>query len=396
MESAIDPELMRQLGELASLMQDMFPTGDLDAEYPFMGDEPLTLQRAMEVIGDLRELDELEEQIQEVMRRGNIQDLDPNRIEEHLGGEARRQLEELQRIVQQLEEAGYLRDDGDRLGLTPRGIRKLGYQALHQVFSELKKDRLGRHVMRRRGEGGEVTGETKGFEFGDPFDIDLHRTLFNAVQRGGPEIPVRLSPEDLEVRRTEHLTQAATVLLLDLSRSMGMFGNFAAAKRVALALYQLVHSRFPRDYFGIVGFSDYAVEVKGEDVAELTWNAWVSGTNMHHALMIARRLLSRQKAATRQVLMVTDGEPTAHLQDGRSYFSYPPSYDTVSETLKEVKRCTQEGVTINVFMLEASHHLMDFVDRLTRINRGRAFYTTSGQLGRYVMVDYLKGRTRRV
>ena len=250
--------------------------------------------------------------------------------------------------------------------------------------------------MYYRGEGGETTGETKRYEFGDPFDIDLHRTLFNAVVRGGPSVPVRLDADDLEINRTELLSQAATVMLLDQSRSMGMFGSFASAKKVALALYWLIHSQFPRDYFTVVGFSDYAMEIEGEDLAELTWNAWVSGTNMHHALMLSRRLLAKRKVGSKQILMITDGEPTAHLEGARAYFSYPPSYRTIEETLKEVKRCTQESITINTFMLEADHQLMNFVDKMTRINRGRAFYTTPDHLGRYVMVDYLRSRRKRV
>ena len=396
MESAIDSELMEEMGELAAQMYDMFPVDDLAREYPFMGDESLTLDQAMELMGQLQDLDELERQLQQVTRGGDIEDIDLDKVEQHLGEEARRQLERLQRIVQQLEEAGYLRRRGDRLELTPRGIRKLAERAMREVFSELKKDRIGRHEVYYRGDGGEPTGETKVYEFGDPFDIDLHRTLFNGVLREGPSVPVRIIPDDLEINRTEHLSQAATVLLLDQSRSMGMFGSFTAAKKVALALYWLIHSQFPRDNFSVIGFSDYAMKIAGEDLPEVMWNAYVSGTNMHHALMLSRRLLSKQKVASKQILMITDGEPTAHLEGGRAYFSYPPSYRTIEETLREVKRCTQEGITINTFMLESSYYLLDFVDRMTRINRGRAFYTTPGQLGRYVMVDYLRGRRRRV
>ena len=396
MESAIDDEMMEVLAELGGQMHEMFPFDDLAREYPFMGDESLTLDQAMELMGQLQDMDELERQVQQVMRSGHIEDIDPGNVEQVLGEEARRRLEELQRIVQQLEEAGYLKRQGDRLELTPRGIRKLGQHALKEVFSELKKDRVGSHEVYLRGDGGEPTGETKQYEFGDPFDIDLHRTMFNTVLREGPSVPLRMSPEDLEINRTEHLTQAATVLLLDQSRSMGMFGSFTAAKKVALALYWLIHNQYPRDYFRVIGFSDYAMEIAGEDIPEVTWNSWVSGTNMHHAFMLSRKLLSKQKVSTKQILMITDGEPTAHLEDGRAYFSYPPSYRTIEETLKEVKRCTQDGITINTFMLEANYYLMDFVDRMTRINRGRAFYSTPGQLGRYVMVDHLRGRRKRV
>ena len=396
MASSISPEMMEEMAELAGTMYDMFPFDDMAQEYPFMGQEDLTLDQAMDLMGELQDMDALEQQIQQVMRNGNIEDIDLDKVEQHMGEEARRQLEQLQKVIQQLEEAGYLKRKGDRLELTPRGMRKLAQKALKEVFSELNKDRMGRHEVYYRGDGGERTGETKTYEFGDPLDLDLHRTLFNAVLREGPNVPIRLSPQDLEINRTEHLTQTATVLLLDQSRSMGMFGSFASAKKVALALYWLIHSQYPRDYFSIVGFSDYGMEIKNEDLAELTWNAWVSGTNMQHALMLARNMLSKQKVATKQILMITDGEPTAHLEEGRAYFSYPPSWRTIEETLKEVKRCTHAGITINTFMLEANYYLMDFVDKMTRINRGRAFYTNPNQLGKYVMVDYLRGRRKRI
>ena len=396
MAEAVDAEMMDAMGELAARMYADFPFEDMAQEYPFMGDESLTLDQAMELMGQLQDMDDLERQVQQVMRGGNIEDIDLDQVEQYMGEEARRQLEQLQRVIQQLEEAGYLKRKGDRLELTPRGIRRLAQHALKEVFSQLEKDRAGRHEVYHRGDGGEPTGETKAYEFGDPFDLDLHRTLFNAALREGPKVPIRLTPDDLEINRTEHLSQAATVLLLDQSRSMGMFGSFSAAKKVAMALYWLIHTQYPRDSFHVIGFSDYGMELKGDDLPQISWNAWVSGTNMQHALMLSRKLLSREKVGTKQILMITDGEPTAHLENGRAYFSYPPSSRTIEETLKEVKRCTQEGITINTFMLEANYYLMDFVDRMTRINRGRAFYTTPGQLGRYVMVDYLRSRRKRV
>ena len=396
LESAMDAGLMRELAELAGQMYSMFPSDDMARDYPFMGDESLTLDQAMELMGQLQDMDELERQMQEVMRRGGIDSIDPGKVEEVLGEDARRQLEQLQHIAQQLEEAGYLRREGDGLELTPMAIRRLAQRSLKEVFSELKKDRTGRYDVYRRGDGGEPTGETKTYEFGDPFDIDLHRSLFNSVLREGPRVPLLMSPEDLEVRRTEHLTQAATVLLLDQSRSMGMFGNFVAAKKVALALYWLIKSQSPRDYFTVIGFSDYAMEIEGKHLAETTWNDWVSGTNMHHAFMLSRKLLSKQKVANKQILMITDGEPTVHLEGGQAYFSYPPTYRTLDETLKEVRRCTQAGITINTFMLATNRYLVSFIDHVTRINRGRAFYTTPGQLGRYVMVDYLSSRRKMI
>ncbi len=395
LDAALDPELRGEMDELMARLQAMFPFDTEGQEYPFMGDEPVTLQEAMEAMSELQGIDDLEQRIKDVIRRGDVQDLDPDLVEQHLGEDARRQLEELQRVVQQLEEAGYLRRKGDRLELTARAIRKLAQQALRQVFSDLRKERIGSHPVYVRGEGGESTGETKKFEFGDGTDIDLHKTVFNGVLRQGPSVPVRLTADDLEVRQSEHLSRAATVLLLDQSRSMGMYGNFIAAKRVALALYWLIRSQYKGDFLGMVGFSDYAMEISTENLGDLTWNAWVSGTNMHHALMLSRKMLAREKAATKNILMITDGEPTAHLEGGHAYFSYPPSYSTINLTLDEVRRCTKEGITINTFMLEASYLLVDFINHVTRINRGRAFYSTPGQLGKYVVVDYLKSRRGR-
>ena len=344
----------------------------------------------------LQELDDLEEQVKAVARSDELDDLDADRIAAQLGEDARGLMDRLEELARELEEAGLIQRKGERLELTPRGIRKLGQLALKEVFSSLNRDRIGHHELRETGAGGDHTGETRPLAPVDPFDIDLGRTVFNAAIRDGPRVPVRLSIDDMEVHRTEHMTQAATVLLIDQSRSMGMFGNFAAAKKVALALYWLIRTQYPRDEFYVIGFSDYAVEIKGDELPELTWNEAGPGTNMYHAFMMSRKLLAKRKAPTRQILMITDGEPTAHLEGEYAYFNYPPSYYTVVETLREVRRCTRAGITINTFMLASTPYLMDFVDKMTEINRGRAFFSTPTQLGRYVMVDYLNGRRQRV
>ena len=396
LQSSMPSEMMQDMAELASTMYEMFPFDDMASEYPFMGDESVTLDQAMQLMEQLQDMDRLDDQLESVMRQGGVENVDPDKVEELMGEDARRELEQLQKLIQQLEEAGYLRRKGDRLELTARGMRKLAQSALREVFSEMKKERMGRHEVFTRGDGGEYTGETRQYQFGDPFDIDMHRTLFNSVLRNGPSVPLRLTPEDLEIHHTEHLTQTATVLLLDQSKSMGMFGYWGPAKKVALALYWLIHSQFPRDYFYLVGFSDYAMQFKEEELPEITWNYWNSGTNMQHGLMLARKLLSRQKVANKHIIMVTDGEPTSHLENGHAYFSYPPSYQTIDETLKEVKRCTQDGITINTFMLEANYYLMDFIDQVTKVNKGRAFYTSPNQLGQYVMVDYMRARKKRI
>ena len=395
LSSVLDPETQRELARLASLMEQLMPMEELRRQYPFLGDETLTLDQAMQLMGDLQQMDELEKALQIAIRSGNLDEVDPDKLAELLGEEARRTWEQLQRLIEMLKEAGYIKD-GDKPELTPRAIRRIGQKALKEVFANLKKDRLGSHELANRGIGGDTLADTKPYEFGDPFQLDLHATVKNAIVRAGPDVPVRLTPEDFEIYRNEHVTRAATVVLLDQSRSMGLFGNFQAAKKVAVALFALIHSQYPGDSLYVIGFSDYAHEIKEEELPKLSWNAWVSGTNMHHALMLARRLLSKEKGGTRQILLITDGEPTAHLEGDQSYFSYPPSYKTIMETLHEARRCTQEDIRINTFMLENSYQLMDFVDKMTRINRGRAFYSTPDKLGEYVLVDYVTNRKKRV
>ena len=396
MDSMMDDETARELSKLASLMSQFLPPDDLGQRYPFMGDDPLDLQQAMQLMGELQDMDKLEKQLQDVARRGNLDDLDLDEIERLLGEEARRNLEQLKDMARMLEEAGFIRHNGDRMELTPRGIRKIGQKALKEVFANLKKDRIASHELYEAGLQGDISGATRQHQFGDPFDISLQKTLSNAIVRNGPGTPVKILPSDFELVEREEATQAATCVLLDQSRSMGHWGSWSSAKKVALALIALVRNKFPRDSIYLIGFSDYGRRIKEEDLPETSWNAWVSGTNMQHALMMSRKLLNNHKGATRQVIMITDGEPTAHMEGDYAAFSYPPSFRTMQETLKEVRRCTQEGVTINTFMLESNPYLLDFVDKLTRINRGRAFYTSPYQLGEYVLVDYINNRRKRV
>ena len=392
---ALDPETRREMAQFASLMEQLMPMDELRRQYPFLGDDSLTMEQAMQMMRDLQQLDQLEAALQEAIRTGDLSDVDPDKLAELLGDDARRVWDELDNLRKLLEEAGYITGDG-KTELTARGIRRIGQKALKEVFAHLKKDRIGGHRMDTRGANGDLLGETKTYEFGDPFQVDLQTTVKNAVLRGGPQVPVRLSPQDFEVHRTEHMTKAATIVLLDQSRSMGLFNNWQAAKKVTVALMALIRSQFPRDTLRIVGFSDYAREIKEEDLAATSWNAWVSGTNLHHALLLSRKLLSKEKGGTRQILVITDGEPTAHLEGDRSYFSYPPSYRTEQETLREVRRCTQEDILINTFMLENNYQLVNFVDRMTRINRGRAFYTSAANLSEFVLVDYLTNRRKHV
>jgi len=392
-----DPELRQELGELAYNLEQLMPMGDMRQRYSFRGDEPVSLQEAMKLMDDLQQLDRLERQLREADDSSDLDGVNVDELRRLLGEEAAQAFEQLQQMRKLLEEAGYIQKNGDKWELTPRAIRKIGQKALRDIFTQLKKDRIGRHETDHRGTGGDRTDDSKPYEFGDPFLLDLKGTVMNAVERQGAGSPVRLQPVDFEVYRTELNTESSTVLMIDLSRSMILRGCFRAAKRVAMALNSLIKSQFPRDNLYIIGFAYLAHRVQPEDLPTLTCDSWQYGTNMQHAFMLARDVLARHKGSNRQIIMITDGEPTAHFEGGRPEFSYPPTWRTYQQTLKEVQRCTRERITINTFMLERSHALVSFVDQITKINNGRAFFSTPDKLGEYILVDFVnqKRRTKR-
>ena len=380
---------MRQLGMHLSEMID-----DMAQRYPFRGDEQVGLDEAMRLMEEMQKLDALEQELRATRSLEDLAKLSPGDVAKIAGEEAARDLERLQEIAKRLKDAGYLEGEDDDLKLTARAIRKIADKSLRDIFSRLKRDRFGGHQMDRRGAGGDQTDESKAYEFGDPFLLDLKETVMRAVGRRGPGTPVRLVPDDFTVIRTEQRTQAATVVMLDMSRSMLNNGYFLPAKKVALALSALIRSQFPRDALYIVGFSLYAREFTTQQLPTLSWSEWNMGTNMHAGFMLSRKLLARHAGGNRQILMVTDGEPTAHLEGEVADFSYPPTRRTVEETLKEVQRCTRERITINTFMLERSPWLTSFVEQMARINRGRAFFATPDRLGEYLVVDYVSARRR--
>ena len=386
-----DMDLQWQLDQLSSNLAAAFPQMGWDAQYDFGGQDPLGMAQAMQAIGELGELDQLQRMLQQASSPAALAEVDIDRVRHLLGDDAARSLERLAELTEMLRQAGLIEQREGRLELTPRGLRAIGQNAVRDLFQHVDRDLLGQHSRRQAGLGMERTDESKPYEFGDPFQLDLHRTVRNAVARQGPGVPVRLSPDDFEIERTEHLARAATVVMLDLSLSMPMRDNFLPAKKVAMALHSLISTQFPRDYLGIVGFSETARVLSASQLPEVSWD-FVYGTNMQHGLALARRLLDRQHG-TKQILMITDGEPTAHISpDGDVIFHYPPVRETVEATLREVVRCTKAGIRVNTFMLDATSALSSFIERLTEINRGRAFFTTNHDLGRYVLVDFLDHR----
>ena len=396
MDKVGDPGLQRELQELAINLDILYPSRELQNQYPFRGDEELDLLQAMRLMDNLQGLDDLEGQIERTQYGGNLDDIDEERLRELLGDEAAQTLRQLKEFLEILEEAGYIRRKDKTWELTPKGVRKMGETALGEIYAQLKKSGYGKHPQYDRGPGGERADETKAYEFGDPFHLHLGETVMNAVFREGPEVPVRLDKDDFQVYRSETLTTTATVMMLDLSWSMALRGSFQAAKKVALALQNLIRTRFPRDSLYVLGFSAYARELRPDELPYVRWDESVLGTNMHHAFMIAEKLLARHKIGTRQIIMISDGEPTAHLERGRSYFAYPPSPITIRETLKEVRRCTKKEIVINTFMLDRNYYLKEFVNQIAKMNKGRVFYTSPEKLGQYILVDYVSQKRKRL
>ena len=386
-----DMDLRWQMDQLGQNLQQAFPDLPWNRRYDFEGQDPLGFAEAAQMMNELGDLDQLENLLRGASSPGALAEVDLDRARELLGDESARSLEKLSELAQMLEEAGLIEQKEGRLELTPAGIRKIGKNALGELFSKLAQDKVGQHEMNRTGVGHERAYETKPYEFGDPFNLSIERTIRNAIARSGGGTPVHLTPDDFEIERTETLIRSSTVLMVDLSLSMPMRDNFLAAKKVAMALHSLISSQFPRDYLGLVGFSEVARIIEPHDLPEVSWD-FVYGTNMQHGFQLSRQLLARQ-SGTKQIIMITDGEPTAHItRSGDVQFHYPPVQETIDATLAEVMRATREGIRINTFMLDATGYLQSFIEKLTRLNQGRAFYTTPETLGDYVLTDFVSHR----
>ena len=391
-----DPGLQSAMNDLAETLSQLMPMDGYD--HGVSGDEPMTLAEALGLMDEMNQLSDMEDTVRSARAAEDLEAMNADDVEKLAGPGARQSLEQLRKMTELLEEAGLIRKDGERYELTPRGIRKIGQRSLEDIFATLKRDAFGSHRARTRGRGGDPTDELKTYEFGDPFLLDLPDTVKNAVYREGARVPVKLKADDFSVYRTELMTQSATAILVDVSRSMLFRGCFLAAKKVTLALDSLIRSTFPKDDLYIVGFSALASQLKPQDLPRLTWNEYIYGTNMQHAFETARTLLARSRGKNKQIILITDGEPTAHFEPGdpEPKFAYPPTNRTREMTLREVLRCTREGITINTFMLARGHYLVDFVNQMSKINTGRAFYVEPERLGEYVLVDYVTHKRRRV
>jgi uncharacterized protein with von Willebrand factor type A (vWA) domain len=389
-----DEELQGELAQLSRLLGQMSPQSASGSKFPFFGGEELDLPGALDVMGELQQLESLERGIRQAYAGAELPPELLEQMAQTLGPDSAASLAKIQELVKELEAKGQLRRDGDGMELTPQGVRKIGQKALADIFQHLTADGFGSHPQGSRGTGSEVGDDSKPYQFGDPFNLHVEKTLMNAVRHSDGERPLRLAVDDFEVLESERSVQTSTVLMLDMSRSMPLRGYFYAAKKMALALNSLIRTQYPRDTLYVVGFSDYAREISPAMLAQLSYSEYVYGTNMQHGLMLARRLLHRHRAGNRQIIIVSDGEPTAHMEGTHAVFMYPPLPETFQKTLQEVRHCTREGIVINTFMLESNQYLVQFIKQLTRQNRGRVFFVSPDRLGDYVLVDYVASRSR--
>lgn len=355
------------------------------------GEGELGLGDATTALEELAELDELASALRQDYPGASLADVDPEAIRRALGRNAVDDLRALQSLERELERQGFISRQGGRMELTPRAVRRIGQAALRRVFRNLDARGRGEHDLRDAGAAGELTGSSRPWEFGDEQPLDVVRTVRNAVLRQGPGT-VRLQVEDFEVSETERRSAAAVCLLVDLSWSMSLRDRWGAAKSTALALHSLITSQFPQDKVAVIGFSDYAREIRPAELIGLDVQH-VQGTNLQHALVIAGRHLAKYPDHDPVVMIITDGEPTAHLmRDGRPYFCWPPDPETLELTLAEVDAMTRRGATLNVFMLDDEPRLVEFVDEIARRNGGRVFSASPERLGDFVVRDFLASR----
>ncbi|MDQ2812336.1 MAG: hypothetical protein M3Z75_10795 [Actinomycetota bacterium] len=429
MASAMDDAgLAAEMARLADALRSRRPEldrPDMAGGVQMSGSEPLGLSDATTALAELADLAELEAALGQDYPGASLDDIDEEAVRRAFGRQAVDDVEALRQIERELERQGYLARSGGRLELTPKAVRRLGDTALRRIFADLSfGGRSGDHDQHDAGQAGELTGTTRPWEFGDEQALDVPATVRNAILRSGrspsggspqgaprgvrgggqppreqggsggdrPPGAIKLTARDFEVVETERRTAAVVSLLVDLSYSMQLRGTWAVAKQTALALHALLRSKYPQDAVQVIGFSNYARELHETELAGLGWDM-VQGTNLHHALMLAGRHIDKHPDHEPVVLIVTDGEPTAHLQrDGRSWFDWPPSPETLEVTLAEVDKMTRRHAALNIFMLADDARLSAFVDNVAKRNGGRVLQAAPERLGEYVIRDFLRTR----
>jgi uncharacterized protein with von Willebrand factor type A (vWA) domain len=397
----LDSLTQEQLNQLSQMLAQMERLEELLNQYPFHGSQRMGMGEAGEILGQLRRLEQFLQWGR--MGRGDISNLDLEKIRDLLGEEAYENLKYLEGVEEMMVEEGYLARSETGLKLSPKGMRQIGDKALREIFHMMHKNRWGSHPAPAKGIQGDRLEETKKYEHGDPLNVNVRETLINAMGEGRRGVPLRIAPTDFSVHRQEFSTDTETVLCIDVSYSMLMNDALLAGKKVALALHRLIETKFPQDVLHLVAFRSDARVIRPEDVPSIVSLTYFMehGTDIKEALRFSRQLLGPKRAANKQIILVTDGEPTAATLDrgGRLHSGWGSVLlheRIVRETLKEVKRCNQSGIKINTFMLGADFYRQGFIDRLTRLNAGRVFYTLPDRIGDYIVVDYVSNKRKRI
>ncbi|WP_446218560.1 vWA domain-containing protein [Micromonospora sp. IBHARD004] len=393
MRQSLGEQLAGELSALDAHLRALRPDLNWQRGERVRGDQPLGYGEATGALGEIAELDELLDSLDQEHAGATLDDVDVDAVARTLGRDAADDVRRLRELERELRRQGWVSRDADGLTLSPKALRRLAGTALRRVFADLTAGPRGQHDLRSAGAAGEVSGASRQWEYGDEQPLDVVRTLTRAVRRAGPTVPVQLDVSDFEVVETERRASAAVALCVDLSYSMISQGRWGPMKQTALALSHLVATRFPQDALQIIGFGREALPLTQQELAAVEPDM-EQGTNLQHALRLAGRHLRRHPGAEPVVLVVTDGEPTAHLdpEDGEAYFHWPPLPETIEATVREVDKLTRYGATINLFMLGDDPGLRRFVDAVARRSKGRMFTPDLDDLGEYVVSDYLRAR----
>jgi uncharacterized protein with von Willebrand factor type A (vWA) domain len=385
-------EMDLALNRLVSNLRQATPDIDWNRAHRMRGREPSSFAESASVAEQLGDLRGLESFLGQGNAAQSLPEVDIESVRRNLGADAAQHVVRLQKALKALKDQGFVDRKGGRLALSAKGVRQIGQQALKDLFAQLRDTpTLGSHREASVARGGDREETSKPWEPGEPFALHIPQTLRNAVFRQGPGTPVRLHPDDFAVEEFEATRRCASVFAIDLSLSMAMRSNLVPAKKMVLALTQLIRSKFPRDFCAVVGFGETAQELRIEDIPALSID-YAYGTNLQHALALSRHLM-RNERGERQIVVVTDGEPTAHLMDnGEPFFSWPPVRETLEKTMAEVLRCTKAGIKINDFALDIERSQFPFVEQIARVNGGRAFYTSIDELGTYALDDFVRHR----
>lgn len=388
-----DMGLQDEMKELHENLKALRPEFSRERGTPLNGDSSSGLPQATGALAEMGDLESLVDQISDADEMGNASEIDLDLLERAMGRSARDEIEAMQQLQQELQDQGFLQKSEDSLRLSAKAIRRIGQSALAEVFKKLESTARGEHEMRKTGKAGEATGTYRAWSFGDDEAIDVVRTVQNATRRrlatGDSKI---LHPDDFDVAESENLSKAAVVLLVDQSYSMMSNDTWGAAKTMALALHSLSATKYPLDALQVIGFSNLARVVNPMEIPDLEASQ-TPGTNLQHALLLAGKFLDKHPRSQRIVMVVTDGEPTAHLlSDGNSWFNWPPDFETIDLTVRAVDEMTRRKVVITWFKLGDDPQLARFLDSMAKRNGGKVLATDPENLGDFVISDYVSKR----